>query len=418
MSSEVHELFGGELRLYKRENSSLWQCSAFLKGTNHRKSTKEDSLARAREVAEDWYLELRGKSRAGLLKVEEKTFNDAADRFVEEYGIITQGERNPAYVQSHTDRLRVQLRPFFGKKGLSEITPGLVQDYRMHRLKRSRTGKLSRSTMHQDIVTLRQVLKTAIRHGWLQHLPDMSVPYRRSGKVEHRGWFSPGEFALLVAATHKRVVEGVGGRPNRWKWECEQFRDYVLFMSNTGLRPDEAARLEFRDVTIVQDWDTQETILEIEVRGKRGTGYCKSTSDAVEVFQRLSVRKREAQAPGPTDPLFPGGTPRELMNNVLGELKLKFDREGRRRTCYSLRHTYICTRLMNGADIYQIAKNCRTSVEMIEKFYAAHLKTTLDASAINVRKLSPPARTRQPDAGFRVSAPPLGAHVETLGDAT
>jgi hypothetical protein len=36
--------------------------------------------------------------------------------------------------------------------------------------------------------------------------------------------------------------------------------------------------------------------------------------------------------------------------------------------------------------IYQIAKNCRTSVEMIEKYYAIHLKTTLNAAAINVRK--------------------------------
>ena len=42
---------------------------------------------------------------------------------------------------------------------------------------------------------------------------------------------------------------------------------------------------------------------------------------------------------------------------------------------------------MEGADIYQIAKNCRTSVEMIEKHYAAHIKTTLDAAAINVRKV-------------------------------
>jgi integrase len=77
------------------------------------------------------------------------------------------------------------------------------------------------------------------------------------------------------------------------------------------------------------------------------------------------------------------------MNNVLAELKFKFDREGRRRSSYSLRHTYICTRLMNGADIYQIAKNCRTSVEMIEKYYAAHLKTTLDAASINVRRQAP-----------------------------
>ena len=41
---------------------------------------------------------------------------------------------------------------------------------------------------------------------------------------------------------------------------------------------------------------------------------------------------------------------------------------------------------MEGADIYQIAKNCRTSVEMIEKYYAAHIKTRLDAAAINVMR--------------------------------
>ena len=40
---------------------------------------------------------------------------------------------------------------------------------------------------------------------------------------------------------------------------------------------------------------------------------------------------------------------------------------------------------MEGADIYQIAKNCR-SVEMIEKYYAAHIKTSLDAAAINVMR--------------------------------
>ena len=41
---------------------------------------------------------------------------------------------------------------------------------------------------------------------------------------------------------------------------------------------------------------------------------------------------------------------------------------------------------MEGADIYQIAKNCRTSVEMIEKYYAAHIKTNLDAAAINIMR--------------------------------
>ena len=41
-------------------------------------------------------------------------------------------------------------------------------------------------------------------------------------------------------------------------------------------------------------------------------------------------------------------------------------------------------RLMEGADICQNAKNCRRFVEMIEKYYAAHIKISLGAAAINV----------------------------------
>jgi hypothetical protein len=48
---------------------------------------------------------------------------------------------------------------------------------------------------------------------------------------------------------------------------------------------------------------------------------------------------------------------------------------------------------MEGADIYQIAKNCRTSVEMIDKYYASHIKTSLNAAVINVR------RVRRTDVG-------------------
>jgi integrase len=90
--------------------------------------------------------------------------------------------------------------------------------------------------------------------------------------------------------------------------------------------------------------------------------------------------------PGPKDVMF-GETQRNLINVILGELELKFDRDGQRRTAYSLRHTYISMRLMEGADIYQIAKNCRISVEMIEMYYASYIKNILDASAINVKKV-------------------------------
>ncbi len=390
-SAAGHTLMGGKLHVYKRPGSRFWQCSAYEAGRNRRVSTKEESLAQAKQVAEDWYLELRGKLRTGEVKAE-KTFREAAAQFEREYEIITEGQRSPQCVADHKARLRVHLVPFFGAMGLSEITPGQVQEYRIQRRQKAielRGKPPARSTMHHEIVTLRQVLKTALRHGWLQHLPDLSEPYRSAGKIAHRAWFSPDEYRTLYTATRKRAQAAKG---KRRQWNCEQLHDYVLFMANTGLRPDEAARLEYRDVQIVEDAHSGETILEIEVRGKRGVGYCMSMPGAVTPFKRIEKRNNPKDR---TARLFPI-THRELLNAVLAERGLKFDREGNRRTAYSLRHTYICLRLMEGADIYQIAKNCRTSVEMIEKYYAVHLRTALDTAAINVRR----PRTH-PDQGGR-----------------
>jgi integrase len=466
-------ILGGKVHVYKRDNSRFWQCSTYLAGRKRRASTHQELLPRAEEVAEDWYLELRGKVRTGELSGG-RTFDQAAEQFLREYLVITGGERNAKYVEDHQSRLRNHLIPFFGKIHLTRITAGKVQEYRVHRMSSDRANavaaktfeqaaqefeleyrgprkalefeshklrlathlvpyfaglKLSeltherieayrahrqaeinltaalgkealhkelatlglvirwakrlsrpptRSTMHHEIVTLRQVLKTAIRHGWLAHLPDLSTPYRASSKVTHRAWFAPEEYKLLYKATRKHAHDGKG-RP--WQWAAEQLHDYVLFMVNTGIRPDEAGRLEYRDVKVVRDAATEETILEIEVRGKRGVGYCKSMNGAVLPYQRMMARN----SPKPTDRIF-GVNHKKQFGGLLEKLGLKLDREGNRRTAYSLRHTYICLRLMEGADIYQIAKNCRTSVEMIENYYASHIKNVIDAAAVNVRR--------------------------------
>jgi integrase len=410
-----HALMGGKLHVFRRERSTRWQCSTYLEGREHRVSTKTDSLAHAKAFAEDWYLTLRGKVARGEV-VAERTFKVAAALFEQEYEIITEGQRSPAYVRGHKDRIRLHLNPFFGGLGLSQVTSGKVQEYRMRRMKppvqpaavSEEDGKKakpwkppSRSTLHHEMVTLRHVLNTAIRHGWLAHLPDLTTPYRTAGKIAHRAWFSPEEYKALYTETRKRAND----KANHRRKSCAQLHDYVLFMANTGLRPDEAARLQYRDVKVVDDADTQERILEIKVRGKRGVGYCKSTRGAVKPFERVRERNMndrpdaaelarrkaagedvtKAAPPKPTDLLFPTRQ-QKLFDEILKDIDLKEDREGQRRTAYSLRHTYICMRLMEGADIYQVAKNCRTSVEMIEKFYASHIKTSLNAAAINVRR--------------------------------
>lgn len=382
---EKHQIFGGKVQIYKRNRSRFWQCSTFLSGKNHRMSTKQESLSLAKEIAEDWYLELRGKFRAGEL-ITEKTFAQTAEHFLLEYEIITDGQRSPKWVRGHKDRLKLHLTPYFGDLGLSQVTAGKVQEYRLHRMQKpldwddeKKTWKApARSTLHNEIVTLRQVLKTGLRHGWLSHLPDLSAPYRTQGKITHRPWFSPKEYEQLYKATRKRAREPARKRDQK---HAEDLHDFVLLMANTGLRPDEAYNIEHRDIEIATYDETGTKILEIEVRGKRGVGYCKSMPGAVRPYQRIVKRNQ----PAPTDKVFPVNHLR-MFNTVLKEEGLKFSRDGKRRTAYSLRHTYICLRLMEGADIYQVAKNCRTSVEMIEKFYAAHIKNTIDASAVNVRK--------------------------------
>jgi integrase len=427
MPTESHTIMDGKVHVYLRPKSKFWQCAVFLNGRNLRTSTRQDRLMLAIDFARDWYMERyaderlrrrgiplptpseqdRGDVAAALARIPKNrrkikpvpkgpTFREAGKAFIAEFNVITHGERNANYTAQKARHLDLYLLPFFGDRPIKQVTAGLISEYRVHRMTpppQEAVGKIvprkvgqqrrvykrpARSTLHQEIVTLRQVMKTANRKGWIQAVPDMSAPYKSSGKVTHRAWFSPDEYKRFCSAAKERARNPL---KERWRPECEQFYDYVLFMGNTGLRPDEASHLQYRDVSVVVDEDTAERILEIEVRGKRGVGYCKSLPTAVQPFQRL----RKRNEPKPTDPIF-GKVQRELLNAILDELDMKIDREGQQRTAYSLRHTYICMRLIEGADIYQLAKNCRTSVEMIEKFYASHIKNRLDASAINVRK--------------------------------
>jgi integrase len=424
-------MFDGRLQLYKRPGGRYWQTAARVGERRFRESTKEEDLQRAKDIAEEWYLDLRGKLRNGQIVKQEKTFKEAAEGYLREVRVLAATTRSPTYVEMLEIRMNKHLIPFFGDKGLSEINRGLVQSYRVKRaeetIKRTataeRTGKPpARSTMLQEIVHLRQTLKWAEGMGWIPFVPNLSQPYMTQGKRGRRAWFSAEEYKQLYTATRRRIQEG--GRPG-WKSHYEDMHDFVLFMANTGLRPDEALRLEIRDVQIEKDEATRETILVIDVRGKTGVGYCKSMPGAVEPFRRLRDRRgaerqaakaaegkaqagvtgqpdavsTEAPQPEPTGKVF-RGFDRAMFNKILDEEGLKFDRDRQRRTAYSLRHTYISMRLMDGANIHQIANNCRTSVQMIEEFYAAHIKDRLDASAINVqRPKRRPARSSKPRSG-------------------
>lgn len=438
IAETTHTLFSGRVQLYRRPEGRHWQCATRVGGKRFRTTTGEAELTRAKDIAEEWYLELRGRVRHGEIvpdRPRERTFAEAAEQYLREVRVLAATTRSPVYVKYLEMRLRKHLIPYFGQMPLSAINRGAVQAYRVKRAEErmalTATAKSpgrppARSTMSQEIVHLRQTLKWAEGVGWLPFVPNLSQPYMSQGKRGRRAWFSPEEYKQLYEATRRRIED-----PQRrgFQRKYEDLHDFVLFMANTGLRPDEAWRLEFRDVAIERDIATKSTILVIDVRGKTGVGYCKSMPNAVHPFERLrerrrleaalqveldklakgtvgwkvdlvrrgleaefAVGKRKLTAPvSPTSRVFPGFS-RDLFNAILEEEGLKQDRDGQKRTAYSLRHTYISMRLMEGANIHQIANNCRTSVQMIEEFYAAHIKDRLDASSINVMR-SRPVRT-------------------------
>ena len=74
---------------------------------------------------------------------------------------------------------------------------------------------------------------------------------------------------------------------------------------------------------------------------------------------------------------------------------------GESRTLYSLRHTCIMNRLIKGDNISLItlARSARTSVEMIDRFYAKYLTAEMNIEQLqsnrSERELAAPKRSKQ-----------------------
>lgn len=107
---ERHRILGDKVALYRRRDGGVWHAYTFLEGKEWRQTTKQTSLAKAKDVATDWYMTLTAKGHYGELKAG-KSFKEVARVFEAEYEATTQGHRSPKWVQGHKDRIRLHLRP-------------------------------------------------------------------------------------------------------------------------------------------------------------------------------------------------------------------------------------------------------------------------------------------------------------------
>jgi integrase len=170
----------------------------------------------------------------------------------------------------------------------------------------------------------------------------------------------------------------------------------IRFMVNSFVRPSDIKNLQHQHVSVVRG---KQTYLRLNLpESKLHDKPIVTLQSAVCVYEKLKAYQSARGQAKPTDYLFfPELTDRKFVLIYLG-WQLKFVQEqacieanasnGKNRTLYSLRHTSITFRLLYGRsiDLLTLARNARTSVEMIEKFYSSNLSSEMNIDLLQGRR--------------------------------
>ena len=177
----------------------------------------------------------------------------------------------------------------------------------------------------------------------------------------------------------------------------------IRFMVNSFLRPGDLRQLRHKHVTVVRG-ETVYLRLNLPETKKHDKPMV-TMQPAVHVYESVLKRNKALGYGGPEDHVFlPAEKDRSYALAVLGFWFKWVMREsgiplsdgmGRPKTLYCLRHTSIMFRLLygQGIDMLTLARNARTSVQMVERFYASSLDGEMNIAMLQSRRTS---KTKKP----------------------
>lgn len=367
-----------DLHIFTRETGG-WYAGFHKNGRYHRKATKTQHLSLAMQLAEDWYLDCRAAIRIGqFTPTVRHSVKDAVKIALLKFqGRVERGERSQSYLDGIELLLETSILPFFGELDVSKVGPAKWAEY-VNEL-RSKKPKLTRQTLHQHRNALRVPLNEAIQQEWIERLPPLKIESTGKREGQPRIWFEMPELRRLLKAAKTHIKELAS---TRWADDAEECYDFIIWMANTGMRVGEARNVRLCDVQVAtelsDDGITRRYCLIKNIKGKRGTGECKSWFAAYNAYMRICARRDITEPSKCREKLFLAHH-RDMFNAILDKANLKFtDTQPRRKRDFvSLRHTYIASRLLQGVPVYDVALNCRTSVAMIENNYTRYLSPRL-----------------------------------------
>jgi hypothetical protein len=373
------------LSLYRVANSTKWYVRVWDKKRKKYlvKSTGEDTVIRAREVAQELAL--------SLLKAEkpverEFTFQHFALKLLHRSRLQHQtGERSQGYIKALHWAVQNEdwgLLRFFGDRDVRQIRTHTYQEY-LADLTKQRPD-LAPSTKNTLMAAFRNVMKIARDEGAIDIVPqtprtklkDNPRPFFRFHPLVSK---EDDNYQKLLRTVREMIAEGL---TVRGLVVTEELYDLILFLTHSFVRPisSELYAIKHSDVTIAED----PRRLIVTVRdGKTGYRAANTMPAAVSVYERILKRYPDAK---PEDYIFyPQYQNRTTASSMLQRLFMEVLRHGgievdtptgKAHTLYSLRHTAICMRIINSegrVNIFNLAKNAGTSVDQIERFYARFL---------------------------------------------
>lgn len=374
--TDTHTIWRG-LAIYKTDASPYWYARFYdRKAKRYVVQSTKETLKRDAILAAETMV----KRDTLLAPVIEHVITTPAEMLFAHYAALTvtatkvRGKKFAAQdEQKLLDRKVDGLLAYFGERDIRQITSADVNQYfvELDETRVKETGKpMSSSTKAKHRILLNKIFKTALDNKAITALPNVD-----SIKVDQETG------ASFTDAEYTKLKKGIiscanNGDTVKSQSVTTELLNIVEFIKFTFVRPSqtELYGIKIGHVTIRDDVDA----LEIRIDGKTKKRVTISMPGAVAVFKRQLALTEHTKA---SDYLFfPEITNRaeavrvgqRLINHVLEKHDLKEDTDGVGRTLYSMRHYSLQSRLRESGgqvNIYNLAKNAGTSVEMLEKFY-------------------------------------------------
>ena len=371
-------IHGGLVTLFKRSNSSQWQCRFKLHNEQwYAVSTFHADLELAKQAAVATYERTMAKI-SHELSLKSKSFKQLAEEDLMVMDIANKEGAGKAIFKDYKFVTNKYLIPFFGKYQLNQITPEIVKNFESWR--QSQMGRNPQaSTKRTHATTYNRVIALAREQNLIADTYRVPLLDLHGSPSHTRPAFSPEEIAQLLAymSSWERV-----GRSSRTRDMRQLCRCYVEFLLYTGARPGTELN-PMRWQHLQWHWIGKQRYLKIWLSGKTGPRYLIAKNKIIESLERLIHWHKLPYADldnaisAKKDRLiftFPNGVQPYNFNpqfeSLLKECGLLKDVAGRNRSLYSLRHTYATFALAEGIDIHTLARQMGTSTLMIERHYS------------------------------------------------